>query len=542
MTSTFRRHTSCPSCGSSDANAEYDDGHTHCFRCRTTTSATTGDPLPTATITGTSFIDVETAPLTKRRINAETCRHWGYGVSTHRGKPVQVAQYRDADGKLVGQKIRTADKDFRWIGSAKDQMYGRHLWRDSGRMIVVTEGEIDALSVSQVQQLKYPVASVPNGAQSAAAAFRANLEWLERFERVVIWFDSDDPGRAAAKECAELITPGKAFIVQVPGFKDANEMLVAGKIEEMVSAVWGAREYRPDGVLGSDDLRERMASAKKIKGVPFPWKGLNDLTDGIRRGEIVTICAGSGVGKTEVVRTVVASVHDRFGDERIGIMSLEETVERTTLGLMGLRAGRRLHLDPDQLPRAERDKLFASTVGSGRYFLYEHKGKFTLDGTIAKVRYLARGCGCTLVVVDNLTIVSSGSDADDERRSLDLAMTQLSAVALECNIAIIVVHHLKRPGSTSERTHEEGGRTSLAHLRGSGSIGYFSNTVIGLERNQQASEPTAKNTTRIRVLKCRHTGLTGLACCLTYSHETGLLTEAALVEDGETPTKGKEDF
>lgn len=500
--------------------------------------------MPATATRTASFLDVEPIALTRRKVTAETCRFFGYGAATHRGQPVQVAEYRDADGNVVGQKIRTPDKTFSWIGNASSQLYGRHLWRDSGKMVVVTEGEIDCLSVGQIQQLRWPVVSVPNGAQAAATAFKANLEWLERFERVVIWFDADEPGRKAARECAELLTPGKAFIVSVQGAKDANEMLVAGRVEEMVSALWGAREYRPDGVLGKDDLIDRMRSAKRLPSVPFPWKGLNDLTDGMRRGEILTICAGSGVGKTEVVRTIVASIHDAHVDERVGIMSLEETVERTALGIMGLRAGKRLHLDPDQLARPEFDRLFAATVGSGRYFLYEHKGKFSLDGTIAKVRYLARGCGCTVIVVDNLTIVSSGSDTDDERRSLDLAMTQLSAVALECGVALIVVHHLKRPGSTSEKTHEEGGRTSLAHLRGSGSIGYYSNTVLGLERNQQASDAKVKNTTRVRVLKCRHTGLTGLACCLLYHHDTGLLSEVdPLDEDGDDkPTKGKEDF
>ena len=33
----FLRHTSCDNCGSSDANAEYTDGHHFCFSCHTFT-------------------------------------------------------------------------------------------------------------------------------------------------------------------------------------------------------------------------------------------------------------------------------------------------------------------------------------------------------------------------------------------------------------------------------------------------------------------------------------------------------------------------
>ena len=34
--SKFVKHIECDSCGSSDGNAMYDDGHTHCFVCNKT--------------------------------------------------------------------------------------------------------------------------------------------------------------------------------------------------------------------------------------------------------------------------------------------------------------------------------------------------------------------------------------------------------------------------------------------------------------------------------------------------------------------------
>ena len=46
-------------------------------------------------------------------------------------------------------------------------LFGQHKWKPGGKMITVTEGEVDAMSVSQVQGNKWPVVSVPSGAQSA---------------------------------------------------------------------------------------------------------------------------------------------------------------------------------------------------------------------------------------------------------------------------------------------------------------------------------------------------------------------------------------
>jgi twinkle protein len=98
----------------------------------------------------------------------------------------------------------------------------------------------------------------------------------------------------------------------------------------------------------------------------------------------------------------------------------------------------------------------------------------------------------------------------------------------ETGIALFVVSHLKRPDS---KGHEEGAVTSLAQLRGSGSIAQLSDMVIGLERNGQAADSTERNTTYVRVLKNRFSGLTGLACRLLYLRNTGRMNELPPEED-----------
>src|SRR5690348_6953818 len=167
------------------------------------------------------FIHGEVSALGKRGITEETCRKFGYSIGEHHGKKVQIANYR-RDGQIVAQKIRYADKTFSVKGDLKTAgLYGQHLW-SPGRRVVITEGEIDALSVSQVQENKWPVVSIPNGAQSAKKTIARELEWLEQFEEVVLMFDMDEPGQDAAKECALLFTPGKCKIAHLPA-KDPNE-------------------------------------------------------------------------------------------------------------------------------------------------------------------------------------------------------------------------------------------------------------------------------------------------------------------------------
>jgi twinkle protein len=86
---------------------------------------------------------------------------------------VQIANYI-RDGVVVAQKVRFPGKDFTFLGKPKDAgLYGMHLWRDGGKMVVITEGEIDALSVSQLQDNKWPVVSVPNGRRARSATSRS---------------------------------------------------------------------------------------------------------------------------------------------------------------------------------------------------------------------------------------------------------------------------------------------------------------------------------------------------------------------------------
>ncbi|HCO12655.1 MAG TPA: topoisomerase, partial [Gemmatimonadetes bacterium] len=87
-----------------------------------------------------------------------------------------------------------------------------------------------------------------SGASGAAKAVRQHLEWLESFDTVVLMFDQDEPGQKAAVDCALLLSPGKAAIASLP-LNDPNEMLVAGRTKELISAIWEAKTYRPDGVV-----------------------------------------------------------------------------------------------------------------------------------------------------------------------------------------------------------------------------------------------------------------------------------------------------
>lgn len=518
--STLTRHEPCPECGSKDNLGRYTDGHGFCFGCGHYEKAegegsSTPSPAAPRNIDLQPFYEAEVQGLKARGITEETCRKYGVRVGSLKGKKVHFYPFYEGN-TLVAAKTRDAEKTFQIIGKgSKLPLFGNQI-QSSGKMVVVTEGEIDALSVAQAMKT-WPCVSVPNGAQGAAKAFKHNLEFLEGFDNVIIFFDMDEAGQKAAKECAELLSVGKAKLAHIEGAKDANELLLSGRATEIVRAVWDAKQFRPDGIISGKDLWDQVMVDDPTVSVPYPYLGLNEKCRGLRKGELVTVTAGSGIGKSALVREL--AYHLLNQGETVGMLMLEENPKRTALGLMGIHMNKPLHISREGIDAETLKEAFEATVGSGHLFLYDHWGSSDIDNLISRVRYMARGLGCSWIVLDHLSIVVSGLGDGDERRLIDNTMTLLRTLVEETGVGLILVSHLKRPEG---KGHEEGASTSLSQLRGSHAIAQLSDIVIGLERNQQSDTP---NVTTIRVLKNRFTGDTGEAGNLYYSRETGRLSE-----------------
>ncbi len=425
--------------------------------------------------------DIEYQAFDKRCITMETAKRYKYGVAKDDfGTIVQVAPYFNTKGTLVAQKTRGPNKAFTFRGDPADAcLFGQQLCRVGGRMVVITEGEIDAMSVSQAMGNTWPVLSVPSGAAGAANAIQAQLELLETYEKVVLCFDQDDPGQGALEATVSLFSPGKVAIADLGAFKDANEMLVAGEGEKLRNAIWNAQEWRPDGVVNLADFKERIRKPLSM-GIEYPWKGLNEKLYGFRPQELVTWTAGTGTGKTAIVSELVYSLI--MQDVRVGIVYLEEGIDRAGKRIVGLHMDKPLHLPNTEYTDEEFDEAFDATLGQGNLFAYDHFGSLAEEVLTNRIRYMVKGMGCQVIVLDHISMVVSGADLNsDERRMLDKVMTTLRSMTQETGASFHIVSHLRRPSGSS--SHEEGRQVSLSDLRGTQAIAQLSDAVIAAERD-----------------------------------------------------------
>ena len=209
----------------------------------------------------------------------------------------------------------------------------------------------------------------------------------------------------------------------------------------------------------------------------------------------------------------------------VGVFSLEENIKQTAFHLMSVAASDRIYINEvrkkytmEQLKEFEKQ-----TIGSRRFFAFDHFGSITTDEILNRVRYMVKALDCKFILIDHLSILVSGLEGEDERRNIDQLMTKLRSLVEETRCAMLLVSHLRR--SSGDKGQEQGKEISLSMLRGSHSIAQISDAVIGLERDQQAEDKVQANTTTVRVLKNRYAGETGVAGYLLYDTNTGRLSE-----------------
>jgi len=520
----IKSHQPCPDCGSSDALTVYDWG-TKCFSCgkKHGEEMHLGEMLKQKLTVHTMKLieptSLEFRSVIDRGITRDTCQDYGVGVNSN---SFYFPYYSDSNSLVAYKKRGVEEKRFSVEGAWKDAgLFGQQLFTKGGKYVTIVEGEFDALAAYQMLGSRYPVVSVRNGAGSALQDCKANYEWLDSFETIVVCFDSDEPGTTAASQVAELFGTKTRVYKHTSGFKDACDYLSAQESKQFVERWWQAEQFVPDGIVAGKGLWDLVNQPVEKAEVLYPFDGLNELTYGIRCGELVTVTAGSGLGKSQFLREIVYHVLNNT-DSNIGLMFLEESVKKTAKSLMSLAVNKPLHLPDVETTEDELRDAFNATLGTDRIYLFDHFGSTAVDNIISRVRFMAKALSCKYIFLDHVSIVVSAQDNGDERKALDEIMTRLRMIVQETGVSLFAVSHLKRPAGQG---HEEGAATSLSALRGSGSIGQLSDIVLGLERNGQAEDPTERHTTRVRVLKNRFSGLTGPAASCYYDRTTGRMTE-----------------
>ena len=499
----IRSHLPCPACNSSDALSEYDDGHKYCFSC---SSYFHGDHLTETTSSDDFEYSYQYVPM--RGLTAATMEKFGILTKVD-PNGVPVAQgYTYPNGAI---KIRNlVKKDFHSKGDMSNAtLFGKDRFTGgSARSITICEGELDAASVFQLLGSKYPAVSV-RSASSARKDCAGEFEYLNSFESIYLCFDGDEPGQRAAADVAGLFNFNKVFHVKLDKFKDANEYLVNSAEKEFVSTWYNSQKFLPEGIISANaEVLEIFKEEKSTSVATYPWATLQELTKGIRYGEVVLLTAMEGVGKTEIFRGLEYHLLQTT-EANIGIIHLEEGKRRFYDGLAGYELKTAAHHDP-YLTAEQKFEAFQKAVRrDNRLHFYTHFGSDDPDTILDSIRFMAGACECKFIFLDHITMLVSGTADGDERRILDYISTKLAQMVEELDFCLFLISHINDDGKT----------------RGSRNISKIADLHVQLVRNLDSADPIERNTTNLLVKKNRFAAQTGPGGSLYFDKDTYLISE-----------------
>ena len=524
-----KMHTACSSCGSSDAVTTYTD-HTNCFSCG---NQVWFDNDNTYKVEGSSNMSKELTQkeqeaytrasfqaLPDRGITLETCKK--YGVKVTAMGSILMPYYDTIGSTLIGYKVRTKDKQFKIAGSTGNTLFGQQLFSGNGKYLTIVEGELDALAAYQINGSRYAHLSVPNGAQNSAKVVAQNIEYVEQFDNVIINFDNDQAGLDGLKETAEVVSPDKVRLLSLRKHKDACDYLANNEQTAYVSEWWEAKPYSVEGIVSGDDAWDFFTERGTEETIPFPesFGTLNTLLNGgIALGELTIIGAYTSVGKSTFVSEIVYNIMQKT-DKRIGCVFFEATIGETIENLLTVHTSQKIA----NIPQADRDydayhKAYLEMTGKDNLHLYNYQGSSSTDKLFNKMRFLIKGKGCEVIIIDPL----QAGVSSNENSVIDDFMDRSLKLAKETNASIIIVSHLRKPN------HSDAHNVNEYDMKGSGSINQIAYNTILLSRDKMSECSVERNTTKVQLVKCRRTGNTGLAGYLQYNVMSGRL------ERGEEP-------
>jgi twinkle protein len=530
MGKIISRNNPCLSaeCGSHDARQIYEDGTSFCFSCK---KFFPKDPEMTIEYKQEEKEKKESykeeyetlayTELKDRRIDKKVCEFFGVKVEFDESGTISKHIYKYTDDSY---KVRQLPKKFYWKGTAAPTgLFGMNLF-NPGRRLIITEGEIDALSVAQASFDKYnkiyPVVSIPSAAQTKALL--ENREWIRSFDEVVLFLDNDKAGTEATEEAIKIIGVDKVKLVKSQE-KDANDVLKKQGSQKVLQLIFDAAKYVPSGIVSKEQLWEALVVYNSIPSVPYPpcLEGINTKLKGKRSGEITLFISGTGAGKSTMLREdMIHTLSIIPKEDKIGIISLEESPPETARKVAGMIINK--NPADNEIPLEELKVGFDTFFGEDRVILLDHSNIAINDKLIEKLEYMCLS-GCKYIYIDHITIlVSEGADGLVGNEAIDKVMNDLLRLVKKYPVWIGLVSHLRKTPNT-QRAFEEGKLPTLDDIRGSGSIKQISFDVIAFSRNMTAEEEEERNQIKIRVLKARHTGLTGDVTGAIYDHETGRL-------------------
>ena len=460
-----------------------------------------------------------------REIRTDISKWFGvrYEYSETDGSVVKMYYPCTKDYEISGYKVRNHPKDFRGalgeVGASTD-LFGQFRFKTHSGIILIVGGEIDQLSAFQMLKDAQkddrfdPVAVVCStiGETSAFKQIQQQYEWLSGAKKLIVAMDNDEAGKKATEAIVDILPKGRVHVMNLR-YKDPNEYLVNGKSNEFISDFWAAKPYTPGDVVGSSSLAEKImesATLEKIPLPPFMHKVQDLMAGGIPLSKIVNLGSFSGAGKSTIADECVYfwAFHSPY---KIGVVSLESDAGEYGTKLLSRHIGRKIDLIGDVSEKVEflkseyvqrkQEELFYKD-GQDRFMLIDERDG-GLESLKKQVDNLVIKCDCKVIILDPLQDILDGLSNEDQA----VFMKWQKGLVKSHKVTFININHVRKSSGGSQ-ANSTGASIHEEDFAGSSSIFKSAACNLLFTRNKEAECPIERNTTIMKMTKCRWTGRT----------------------------------
>lgn len=390
------------------------------------------------------------------------------------------------------------------------------------------------------------------GTANAVDTFANNEKFIREFQKIVLALDNDEcsvvekekkivKGKEATEKVAEFLLSENIYVVDYPcerndpnGPKDIRDMFKSGDLATIYKMFQKEHHhFAPDKIISVGDISIQQLRKRKGEGIPLKmFPELQKMTHGPRKGELWTLTGPSGSGKSTISRKIEYAIAEYLMDEgetiprldgwtpeeKMCIIRLEEEEEETLNSLYAEGLGidpKGFAANPEEfLTEEEHNKVHQYYIKKDKIKIFDHFGSIPTKKLIAKLKQMVFLYGVRWILIDHLSMVISGLESENERKDLDVVMTELAAFCVQYDVFVLSICHIRRV-QVEPPKNKKGDQLPFFQpvrkemLRGSASLEQLSWIVLGVEPEELPDR--SRGRVRLVALKNRPWKILGIA-------------------------------
>jgi len=321
---------------------------------------------------------------------------------------------------------------------------------DTTKPLLINEGELDCLA--SIESGYTNSVSIPLGAGNMGW-IEENFEWLEQFDKIIVWSDNDEAGIKMRKEVCSRLGTWRTFYIDLPktledkngkeiSVKDTNEILFFFGKEKVVDFIENAQEFPIEGVI--DLAKVEDFDLESAPGLYTGLKGIDDTIYKFLLGSVLLVTGRRNSGKSSLINQLFVCEPLTQGMDvflysgELGDSVVKSWVELTMAGRekVKMKDGF-IHVIDSQAIKDMREWYITRT------WLYDGKSnraEEVLDKAIATTRKY----GVKVWVIDNLMTLDIGADDSNLNTKQKEFIVELNRLALLYGVLVVLVTHPRK--------------------------------------------------------------------------------------------------